>query len=40
MDEELGEWLDPEDSGQSLYVQMQICDKWCPSGVHIRTSTV
>ena len=33
-------WLHPEGSGQWLNVQMEISDKWCPSGVHIGTSTV
>ena len=38
--EELVGRLHPEGSGQSLQVQMEICDKWCPSGVCTGTSTV
>ena len=32
MDQELVGWLHPESSGQQLNVQMEIGDKWCPSG--------
>ena len=34
MDKELIGRLEPESSGQWLNVQMDICDKQCPSGVH------
>ena len=40
MDGELIGWSHPEGSGQWLNVQMEIGDKWCPSGVHTATSTV
>jgi len=33
VDEELVAWLRPE--GQRLHVQMEISDKWCPSGVSV-----
>jgi len=32
VDEELVGWSHPESSGQRLSVQMEIDDKWCPSG--------
>jgi len=37
VDEELVGWLHPEGSGQWLNIQMEIGDKWCPSGLHIGT---
>jgi len=40
VDKEMVAWWHPEGSGQQLNVQMEIGDKWCPSGVHIGTSTV
>jgi len=40
VDEELVRLLYPEGSGQRLNVQMEISDKWCPSGVCAGTSTV
>jgi len=40
VDEELVGWSHPEGGDQQLDVQMQISDKWCPSGVCIGTSTV
>jgi len=33
-------WSQPEGSGQQLYVQMDVGDKWCPSGVHTGTGAV
>ncbi|KAK4829840.1 LOW QUALITY PROTEIN: hypothetical protein QYF61_006850 [Mycteria americana] len=40
VDEELVGWSHPEGSGQQLNVQMEIGDKWCPSGVRIGTGAV
>ena len=40
MDEELAGWSHPDGSGQRLNAQMEINDEWCPSGVHMGTSTV
>ena len=40
VDEGLAGWSHPEGSDQRFNVQMEIGDKWCPSGVRIRTSTV
>ena len=40
VDEELVAWLHQEGSGQGLDVQMEISDKWYPSGVCIGTSAV
>lgn len=40
VDEELVGWLNTEDSGQWLNVQMDINDKMCPSGAHIEISIV
>ena len=39
-DEELVGWSHPEGSGQRLNVQMEISDKWCPSGVCTGTSAL
>lgn len=33
-------WSQSEGSGQWLRVPMDISDKWCPSGVHIKTSVI
>ena len=40
VDEKLFGWLHPESSRQWLNVQVEIGDEWCPSVVHIGTSTV
>ena len=40
VDKELVGWSQPEGSGQQLNVEMEIGDKWCPSGVLVVTSTV
>ena len=40
VDEELFGWSHPEASGQKLNVQIEISDKWCPSGVCVRTRTI
>jgi len=40
MVKELVGWSHPEDSGQWLDVQMEISDKWCPSGVRTGTGAV
>ena len=40
VDEELVGRPHAEGSGQQLNVQMKTGGKWCPSGVHIGTSTV
>lgn len=40
LDMELAGWLHPETCSQVLYVQMEIGNKWCPSGVCAGTSTV
>jgi len=35
MEKELTEWLHPKSYSQQLNVQMEISNKWCPSGVCI-----
>jgi len=37
---ELVVWLQPEDCGKWLYVQVEAGDEWCPPGVHFGTGAL